>query len=138
MVSKQHFRIYSITYDNKDDEPNTKSLLPPFIYCEDLESRNGTYVNDVLIGIMGRERTGYLLSDGDVIEIRPYYRFRFHQPVTQETNGRNSNQSIDLQVFAVPCECVASIIDILLVPSRSLCCVRSYPWQWQHWCCLPS
>ncbi|KAB8299933.1 hypothetical protein EYC80_000175 [Monilinia laxa] len=52
---------------------------PPSVYCEDLESRNGTYVNNVLIGILGNERIGRLLVDGDLIEIRPDWKFRFHQ-----------------------------------------------------------
>ncbi|KAF7907570.1 uncharacterized protein EAF01_005156 [Botrytis porri] len=81
LVSKQHFRIYTIIYDTEElDE------YPPAIYCEDLESRNGTYVNNVLIGIVGNERIGRLLVDGDLIEIRPDWKFRFHQPRSRKTS----------------------------------------------------
>ncbi|KAF7955309.1 uncharacterized protein EAE97_000568 [Botrytis byssoidea] len=81
IVSKQHFRVYTIIYDtDKLDE------YPPSIYCEDLESRNGTYVNNVLIGIVGNERIGRLLVDGDLIEIRPDWKFQFHQPRSRTTS----------------------------------------------------
>ena len=73
-VSKQHLRIYSVIFD-----PDKTSEIPAMVYCEDLESTNGTYVNDRLIGIFGRERFPYLLSDGDVIEIRPKWKFHFSQ-----------------------------------------------------------
>jgi len=75
-VSKQHFRIYSIIYNYSSDEP---APFPPLIYCEDLESTNGTYVNGALIGRITHERVGHLLCDGDAIEILPSWRFRFHQ-----------------------------------------------------------
>ncbi|RKF53518.1 Meiosis-specific serine/threonine-protein kinase mek1 [Erysiphe neolycopersici] len=74
-ISKLHFRIYSVIY-----EQNKKSNLQPLIYCEDLESTNGTYINGYCIGRIGHERTGYLLSNGDQIEIRPRWHFRFYQP----------------------------------------------------------
>ncbi|QSZ30898.1 hypothetical protein DSL72_000456 [Monilinia vaccinii-corymbosi] len=75
IVSKKQFRIYTIIYDaERLDE------YPPSVYCEDLESRNGTYVNDILIGILGNERIGRLLVDGDLIEVRPDWKFRYHQP----------------------------------------------------------
>jgi hypothetical protein len=74
-VSKRHFRIYSVIYEKaKHDE------FPPLVYCEDLESTNGTYVNDSCIGMLGIERVGHLLNDGDVVEIKPSWRFKFHQP----------------------------------------------------------
>ncbi|TGO46114.1 hypothetical protein BCON_0344g00060 [Botryotinia convoluta] len=81
IVSKQHFRIYTIIYDTEELDK-----YPPSIYCEDLESRNGTYVNNVLIGIVGNERIGHLLVDGDLIEIRPDWKFRFHQPRSTTTS----------------------------------------------------
>ncbi|POS85115.1 hypothetical protein EPUL_002782 [Erysiphe pulchra] len=77
-ISKLHFRIYSVIY-----EQNKKSNLQPLIYCEDLESTNGTYVNDNCIGRIGHERIGYLLSNGDQIELRPRWHFRFYQPSHQ-------------------------------------------------------
>lgn len=70
------------------------------IYCEDLESSNGTYVNGFLIGIMGNERIGHLLSDGDVIEIRPYWKFCFSQPAidNHQKDHRDADQLNELQV----------------------------------------
>jgi hypothetical protein len=55
--------------------------FPPLIYCQDLESFNGTYVNGKLIGKITQEKIGHLLCDGDVIEIRPDWKFRFHQDI---------------------------------------------------------
>ena len=91
-VSKQHFRIYSILYD-KESRPDD----PPLIYCEDLQSCNGTYINDVLIGNINCEKVGHLLSDCDVIEIRPYWKFRFHQPVHQSVT-LDKALTLDLEV----------------------------------------
>jgi hypothetical protein len=79
-------------YDNE-----LKKEFPPLVYCEDLESTNGTYVNDECIGIIGRERIGHLLSDGDIVEIKPFWRFRFQQPIFQ-TISRSQTQLGDLQV----------------------------------------
>lgn len=91
-VSKRHFRIYSIIYEAG------RSDLPPLVYCEDLESSNGTYVNDGLIGIIGQERRGFLLNDGDIIEIRPGWKFQFHQSV-HDIVTRDIAELSDLQVF---------------------------------------
>ncbi|KAH6684114.1 kinase-like domain-containing protein [Halenospora varia] len=92
-VSKQHFRIYSIVY-----EEGTTTDIPPLIYCEDLESSNGTYINGVLHGIIGRERIGYLLSDGDLIEIRPFWTCQFHQQVYNNI-VRTKEELNDLEYF---------------------------------------
>ncbi|KAI9646988.1 hypothetical protein NHQ30_004989 [Ciborinia camelliae] len=74
--------VATLSHENAQTGQKFKKLdeYPPSIYCEDLESRNGTYVNDTLIGILGNERIGHLLVDGDLIEIRPDWKFRFHQP----------------------------------------------------------
>ncbi|KAF7957606.1 hypothetical protein EAE96_003180 [Botrytis aclada] len=93
IVSKQHFRIYTIIYDTEKLEE-----YPPSIYCEDLESRNGTYVNNVLIGIVGNERIGHLLVDGDLIEIRPDWKFRFHQPRSR-TKSHMSLPDTEIKYF---------------------------------------
>lgn len=95
LVSKQHFRIYSIIYEKLGE--NEEQKFPPLIYCEDLESTNGTYVNDVCIGILSQERVGHLLNDGDIIEIKPKWRFRFHQPIHQP-EFRTTEQFLDLEV----------------------------------------
>ncbi|TAQ83849.1 hypothetical protein B7494_g7825 [Chlorociboria aeruginascens] len=94
-VSKQHIRIYSIIYDRDSDE---SSRLPPLIYCEDLQSVNGTYVNGTLIGMLGREKVGHLLCDGDVIEIGPHWKFTFRQPLQQQT-CRSNVQEEDIKYF---------------------------------------
>lgn len=82
-VSKVHFRIYSVIYDDKESKEESK--VDPLIYCEDMDSSNGTYVNKHIIGMQGRESPGWLLTDGDVINIRPYWKFRFSQPITKDT-----------------------------------------------------
>jgi hypothetical protein len=78
-VSKRHFRVYSIVYEEKKTRDTQTPQLPPLVYIEDLESSNGTYVNDRLIGISGKERVAHLLCDGDVVGIRPSWKFTFHQ-----------------------------------------------------------
>ncbi|KAE8446107.1 hypothetical protein EG329_012478 [Mollisiaceae sp. DMI_Dod_QoI] len=93
-VSKRHFRIYSVIYDKeKFDE------FQPLVYCEDLESTNGTYVNDTCIGMIGCERIGHLLTHGDVVEIRPDWRFRFHQ-ASETAISQDLTQLEDLHHFA--------------------------------------
>ena len=75
-VSKAHFRIYTIVYDvNKMNE------FPPQIYCGDLESTNGTFLNGVCIGKLGDDKMGHLLCDGDVVEIKPDWQFEFRQSI---------------------------------------------------------
>ena len=101
IVSKKHFRIYSIVYEKHRDD------VQALIYCEDLESTNGTYVNNILIGKIHQEKIGYLLNDGDVIEVRPKWKFRLHQkekhsylPCHQRTEirvGREHKNTIVLQ-----------------------------------------
>ena len=94
-VSKCHFRIYSIIYEQSSE--SRSEALPPLVYCEDLESSNGTYVNDDLIGIIGKERMAHLLCDGDVIEIRPNWKFTFHQS-NHQMIFPTSAQSRDMEV----------------------------------------
>jgi hypothetical protein len=72
--------------------------FPPLIYCEDLESYNGTYINDILIGKLSHERKGHLLCDGDMIEIRPFWKFRFHQE-NHQLLVRDRTQWEDLKVW---------------------------------------
>ncbi|CAG8984035.1 hypothetical protein HYALB_00002976 [Hymenoscyphus albidus] len=73
-VSKLHFRIYSVIYNTELD-----SEIAPLFYCEDLNSSNGTYVNGNNIAIQCRESMGWLIKDGDIINIRPYWQFTFSQ-----------------------------------------------------------
>lgn len=49
------------------------------VYVRDRKSFNGTFVNGILIG-KGRDiSSGYLLEDGDIVEILPYWKFMFRQ-----------------------------------------------------------
>ncbi|PBP17589.1 serine/threonine protein kinase [Diplocarpon rosae] len=91
-ISKEHFRIYSVVFDPKDRR------VQPLIYCEDLESTNGTYVGGDCIGMIGRERVARLLHHGDLIELRPSWYFRLYQPphvLTTEIKGKPE----DLEFF---------------------------------------
>ncbi|KAG0648580.1 Serine threonine-kinase Chk2 [Hyphodiscus hymeniophilus] len=97
-VSKRHFRIYSIIYEQKSNSNTQSDTFPPLVYCEDLESSNGTYVNEVLIGMIGTEKTAHLLCDGDVISIRPSWQFTFHQSNHQMVFPTTA-QSKDLEHF---------------------------------------
>lgn len=96
-VSKKHFRIYSVIYEQKSNYDTQSESLPPLIYCEDLESSNGTYINGELIGIIGKERVPHLLCDGDVIELTPNWIFRFQQS-SHRMIFPSSRQTRDMQV----------------------------------------
>lgn len=136
LVSKKHFRIYSIIFNidsSQEQDKEESPFLPPLIYCEDLESFNGTYVNGELIGIIGSERKGFLLNDGDIIEIRPLWQFHFHQRLPQPAN-RHQLKTWDLKVNQSSLHCSAlpdlsstSRIDILcLIASWALACTAQY------------
>jgi pSer/pThr/pTyr-binding forkhead associated (FHA) protein len=91
-VSKCHFRIYTVLFDQNNCN------IQPMVYCEDLESLNGTYVNDSLIGKLNYRRPPCLLSDGDVIAIKPNWKFHFRQPGTSpcpQERGRNKDSEVD-------------------------------------------
>ncbi|RDL35008.1 uncharacterized protein BP5553_06939 [Venustampulla echinocandica] len=92
-ISKQHCRIYSIIYERV-----ANPQFPPLVYCEDLESSNGTYVNGVRIGTIGGECRGYLLSDGDIIHIRPNWKLSFSQ-LNETVISRERTELNDLQHF---------------------------------------
>ncbi|KAM0341174.1 hypothetical protein ACHAPU_010189 [Fusarium lateritium] len=61
-VSRNHCEVYAVVY-----EPTVNH-----IYVRDRKSSNGTFVNGQTIGSASEISSGYLLQDGDVIEIRPY------------------------------------------------------------------
>ncbi|KXJ97462.1 kinase-like domain-containing protein [Microdochium bolleyi] len=72
-VSRQHFEIYSVIYDNT--ESSGRGELP-MVYVRDCQSLEGTFVNGCCIGSKAQGHTpGYLLSHGDVITIAPYWEF---------------------------------------------------------------
>lgn len=97
IVSGSHFRIYSILYDDE-----RVAEFPPLVYCEDQCSTNGTYVNDVLIGKLSSPGSPFLLSDGDVITIRPHWAFVFHQEMTEKPYELADLQKMELQVTTHP------------------------------------
>lgn len=68
-VSRNHCEIYIVVYDYKAHH----------VYVRDQKSFNGTYVNGRLIGNAEQISSGYLLNDGDIIEIRPYWKFTLRQ-----------------------------------------------------------
>lgn len=69
IISRNHCEIYTVVY-----EPGVN-----FIYVRDRKSFNGTFVNSILIGKGPHISAGYLLEDGDTIEILPYWKFRVRQ-----------------------------------------------------------
>lgn len=72
--------------------------VPALVYCEDFQSLNGTYVNGVLIGEMYRDKVAYLLTDGDIVEIKPSWKFRFHQPNSGFVTSQQGNTA-DIKVI---------------------------------------
>lgn len=72
-VSKYHLRFYSVSPGSNDPIE-----FPALVYCEDLSS-NVAYVNGSPIRGIKQERASHLLCHGDIIEIKPYWKFRFHQ-----------------------------------------------------------
>ncbi|KAI8634620.1 kinase-like protein [Xylariaceae sp. FL1651] len=72
-VSRDHFMIYSIVYEGDGD------AVQPLVYVRDCGSLWGTYVDDHST----RPRKlpsplGYLLSQGEVIRLKPYWEFHVH------------------------------------------------------------
>jgi pSer/pThr/pTyr-binding forkhead associated (FHA) protein len=93
LVSKHHFRIYMIPYEEVDG-----SVSPPLVYCEDLRSMNGTYVNDVFIGNQDAPGVPYLLTHGDIITIKPSWVFEFQQPLAIASHNLDDLQKFEAAV----------------------------------------
>ncbi|KAK7213686.1 hypothetical protein V2G26_020864 [Clonostachys chloroleuca] len=68
-VSRNHCEIYVVVYETSINH----------IYVRDRKSINGTYVNGTLIGVGPNVTPGYLLNEGDEIELRPYWKFKLFQ-----------------------------------------------------------
>ncbi|KAJ2967147.1 hypothetical protein NQ176_g9805 [Zarea fungicola] len=88
-VSRNHCEVYVILY-----EPGVSH-----VYVRDRKSCNGTYVNGVCIGDVHKISSGYLLSDGDVIEIRPYWQFLFKQACSMPTEALSRLQFQESKLF---------------------------------------
>ncbi|QPH12573.1 hypothetical protein C2857_004786 [Epichloe festucae Fl1] len=69
LVSRNHCEIYTVVYEKGIN----------FVYVRDRKSFNGTYVNKMLVGKGPGLCSGFLLQDGDTIEILPYWKFILHQ-----------------------------------------------------------
>ncbi|KAF4503907.1 hypothetical protein G6O67_008842 [Ophiocordyceps sinensis] len=65
VVSRHHCEVYVVVYDEAVSH----------VYVRDRKSSNGTFVNNIRIG--AESEAGYLLEDGDTIEIHPYWTFTF-------------------------------------------------------------
>ncbi|KAM0255770.1 hypothetical protein ACHAQJ_005440 [Trichoderma viride] len=89
LVSRNHCEIYVIVY-----EP-----LVNHVYVRDRKSVNGTLVNGEVIGIGPQISSGYLLEDGDVIEIRPHWKFLFRQPRRPPPRPLTAIQTDECKVF---------------------------------------
>ena len=84
-ISKNHFRIYTIQYEDADG-------IESMFYCEDSESANGTYVNNRRIGQNNRPSNPFLLSDGDIITLKAGFSFEFKQPIVRQTEEMDALQ----------------------------------------------
>jgi serine/threonine protein kinase len=79
VVSNKHLRIYTIIFDDDNDQSED---IAPLVYAEDL-SRNGSYWNGSLVG----KGNGVLLSAGDTLRVSPRVYFQF-QPRTSDARGK--------------------------------------------------
>jgi calcium/calmodulin-dependent protein kinase I len=91
MVSRNHCELYTVVY-----EPGVTH-----VYVRDRKSFNGTYVNDMLVGIGPELSPGYLLQDGDVIEIKPYWKFTFHEVRNPTRHLLTDMQAVESKVGGV-------------------------------------
>ena len=87
-VSRNHCEIYVVVY-----EPSVNH-----IYVRDRKSLNGTYVNGKLIGIGPNISPGYLLEHGDIIEIRPHWKFTLIQSKQPPCFDMTGLQQIECRV----------------------------------------
>ncbi|KAM0743789.1 hypothetical protein ACQRIT_002048 [Beauveria bassiana] len=88
-VSRKHCEVYVVLYE----------LGISHVYVRDRKSCNGTFVNGLCIGDSHRMSPGYLLTDGDIIEIRPYWQFLFKQETLAPEESLNKLQMQESQLF---------------------------------------
>ncbi|KAL6697645.1 kinase-like domain-containing protein [Trichoderma pleuroticola] len=89
LVSRNHCEIYVIVYEASVNH----------VYVRDRKSVNGTFVNGRIIGVGPQISSGYLLQDGDSIEIRPHWKFIFYQPRTPPPRPLTAIQKDECRVF---------------------------------------
>ncbi|KAI1429257.1 kinase-like domain-containing protein [Xylaria sp. FL1777] len=68
-ISRQHFVIYSIEYEEDGQ---------PLLYVRDDNSLSGTYVDGPCRRLRRVSPSGYLLSQGEIIRIKPYWEFHIY------------------------------------------------------------
>uniref|UniRef100_A0A8H7KB76 Uncharacterized protein n=1 Tax=Bionectria ochroleuca TaxID=29856 RepID=A0A8H7KB76_BIOOC len=90
MVSRNHCEIYVVVYETSINH----------VYVRDRKSINGTYVNGTLIGVGPNVTPGYLLDDGDEIELRPYWKFKLFQTDHPRRHELTRVQSEECKFFA--------------------------------------
>ncbi|CAM1502973.1 Fc.00g077490.m01.CDS01 [Cosmosporella sp. VM-42] len=90
MVSRNHCEFYVVVY-----EPTINH-----VYVRDRKSYNGTHVNGVLVGRGPRLSPGYLLQHGDVVEIRPHWKFTFVQEHSPPRHDLTNLQLEECKEFA--------------------------------------
>ncbi|KGQ07621.1 Meiosis-specific serine/threonine-protein kinase me k1 [Beauveria bassiana D1-5] len=88
-VSRKHCEVYVVLYE----------LGISHVYVRDRKSCNGTFVNGLCIGDSHRMSPGYLLTDGDIIEIRPYWQFLFKQETLVPEESLNKLQMQESQLL---------------------------------------
>ncbi|EGX90857.1 serine/threonine protein kinase, putative [Cordyceps militaris CM01] len=88
-VSRKHCEVYVVLYE----------LGISHVYVRDRKSCNGTYVNGLCIGDSSQTSSGYLLADGDVVEIRPFWQFLFKQKTLAPEEPLNKLQMQESQLF---------------------------------------
>ncbi|KAI1180134.1 kinase-like domain-containing protein [Nemania sp. FL0916] len=90
-VSRQHFVLYSIEYEEGK---------PPLVYVRDPDSLCGTYVANDSARPFRVPSSGYLLSQGEIIHVNPYWEFHVYLLGTQHTNSMMSRiLSSEVDVF---------------------------------------
>ena len=88
-VSRNHCEIYVVEYESGIHH----------MYARDRGASNETLVNDILIDATPGMASGYLLQDGDVVQILPYWQFTLKQPDSPPTQNLTSIQSEECKVL---------------------------------------
>ena len=68
------------------------------VYVRDRKSCNGTYVNGIKIGSAPHVSSGYLLQDGDIVRIPPFWSFELIQPNYPQMEELTPNQLFECEV----------------------------------------
>ncbi|RDA83709.1 hypothetical protein CP532_0216 [Ophiocordyceps camponoti-leonardi (nom. inval.)] len=88
-VSRKHCEVYVVVYDEFSSN----------VYVRDRNTRNGTFVNGVRIGIGSGVSPSHLLQDGDVVEIHPNWSMTFHDKKDFKSNSLTETQDKECKLF---------------------------------------